>query len=566
MLRPTRFSHLNEAWAYVLVDRLVRGHGVRDICIAPGSRSAPLALAAARYHRDQPELQLHSHFDERGLAYFGLGLTKATGRPVAVFTTSGTAVANLHPAMVEAFEDHRPLIAVSADRPEELHGCGANQTTNQQGLFATHRRGELQLPAPDPAYSAGRLGRALDEVLALVHGADAGPVHINAPFREPLYGTEEPQDFRLWLSDLGNEVPASRTPGVPTLLPVFEGPLLLVAGHLEPDEAEAVLDLARRSRIPILADIGSQLRLTRDPRVLGNPDLLLATSRGRDALAPIRQIVQFGGRLTGKRIGAWLAEFAGTRWLLSRHSAHLDPHHRAVAIQADIPAFCRRIALPAHDHLELSKIIQDSNTRVQAFLSQGFSELAAARIITDAMPPGMALFPGNSLSIRLVDMLATPRYGNRCVTNRGASGIDGLLATACGFVQRHSPGLTLLLGDLSLLHDLNSLALAARVPAPLVIVLLNNDGGGIFNLLPAREQEEWFETLFQLPHGLDFRQAAAQFGIRYTRPESPRDLRRVYTEACAHNGCTLIELRFPPGESADRLRELTHHLTEDDRC
>lgn len=566
MLKRTRFSHLNEAWAHVLVDRLVRGHGVRDICIAPGSRSAPLALAAARCGREQPELQLHSHFDERGLAYFALGLIKATGRPVAVFTTSGTAVANLHPAMVEAFEDHRPLIAVTADRPDELHGCGANQTTNQHGLFGAHCRGELQLPAPDPAWSAGRLGQALDAVLALLHGADAGPVHINAPFREPLYGTPESRDFGPWLSDLDNALPASPASGEPAPPPGLDAPLLLVAGQLEPEEAEAVLALARRSRVPILADIGSQLRLTQDPMVLESPDLLLASPRGRDALAPVRQIVQFGGRLTGKRLGTWLAGFAGTRWLVSRHSTYLDPSRKAIAIQADIPEFCRRITLPEHDFSALHGIIKNITLCAQDFISEEFSEPAAARIITEAIPPDMALFAGNSLSIRLLDLLAVPRHGNRCVTNRGASGIDGVLATACGFAQRHSAGLTLLLGDLSLLHDLNSLALAARATVPLVIVVLNNDGGGIFHLLPAREHDECFEPLFQLPHGFDFRQAAGQFGIRYTHPESPGDLRRSYANACTHNGCTLIELRFPSGQGSDCLRELARRLAEDRSC
>ncbi|TVP78914.1 2-succinyl-5-enolpyruvyl-6-hydroxy-3-cyclohexene-1-carboxylic-acid synthase [Thioalkalivibrio sp.] len=560
------FSHINEAWAYVLMDRLHRVHGVQDLCIAPGSRSAPLVLAAARYRRDHPDVTLHSHFDERGLAFFALGLAKSSRRPVAIVTTSGTAVANLHPAMTEAFEDHRPLIAISADRPEELHGCGANQTINQLGIFATHLRGELRLPSPDPSWSAGRLGRELDGVLRRLHGVDAGPVHVNAPFHEPLYGATGQQDFSAWLADLEDGRHESTEGLEPDDLPRLTGPLLLVAGRLEAEEAAAVLALGQRFGIPIVTDIGSQLRLLRDPAVLEGPDLLFASPRGRAVLEGVEQVLQFGGRLTGKRVNQWLSAFEGPRWLVSRHSAYLDPEHRAVAIQADIPAFCRKLVVLPQTDLGLTPIARELSARVDGFLAERFSELAAARIVSEEIPPTMALLPGNSLSIRLMDMFARPRLGNACVTNRGASGIDGLLATACGFAQRDGVGVTLLLGDLSLLHDLNSLALAARSPGPLVIVVLNNDGGGIFNLLPAKEQGEWFETLFQLPHGLNFQQAAAQFGVRYACPVSAPALRAEYAEACARQGCTLIELRFAPGQSAELLQELTRRLRDDQTC
>ena len=566
MLTRTRFSHFSEAWSHVLMDRLHRVHGVRDLCIAPGSRSAPLVLAAARYSRDCPEVALHTHFDERGLAFYALGLAKSGRRPVAIFTTSGTAVANLHPAMVEAFEDHLPLVAVSADRPEELHGCGANQTTNQLGIFATHLRGELRLPAPDPAWSAGHLAHELDRVLGHLRGVDPGPVHINAPFREPLYGAPGLQDFSAWLADLVPTAPGDPGPPKPAQLPVLNGPLLLVAGRLETDEADAVLAFGQRFEVPIMADIGSQLRLRRDPVLLEGPDLLLASPHGRTALDSVKQVLQFGGRLTGKRLNHWLSAFVGQRWLISRYSDYLDPEHKAVPIQADIPAFCRKLVVPRQPDLGLAPIARALDARLDDLLAERFSELAAARIVSEEIPPSMALLPGNSLSIRLMDMLARPRLGNRCVTNRGASGIDGLLATACGFARRYPGGLTLLLGDLSLLHDLNSLALAARATVPLVIVVLNNDGGGIFNLLPAREQGEYFETLFQLPHGLDFQQAAAQFGLPYACPTSAPALRKEYFEACSRAGCTLIELRFPPAQSAELLQALGRRLAADPPC
>ncbi|AHE98277.1 2-succinyl-5-enolpyruvyl-6-hydroxy-3-cyclohexene-1-carboxylate synthase [Thioalkalivibrio paradoxus] len=607
MLKASGFGHLNEAWSFVLVDHLHHGHGVRDFCIAPGSRSAPLALAAAHFRQAQGGLQLHTHFDERGLGFFALGLTRSGRRPVAVITTSGTAVANLHPAIIEAFETHAPLIALTADRPDELLDCGANQAIRQRGLFGTNLRGELRLPAPDPGWSADRLREALDAALAGLHGPDAGPVHINAPFREPLYGTTElehrdhapppetggaeersvsrrfpdaadgglldpsanghgKQGFgtdRVRFLDRDDAIrpgpPLPARPPTPAL-PVLSGPVLLVAGHLDPDEAQAVLALAERHDTPVLADIGSQLRLAAHPCVIGGADLLLASPWGRQAFGSAHQILQFGGRLTGKRLNQWLAEFPGTRWLVSRHSAGLDPTHRAIAIQADIPDLCQRLELPLPVDLGLPHRARELQAIVDDTIREEFSELAAARMLSEAIPRDMALMAGNSLGIRLLDWFAQPGHGNPCVTNRGASGIDGLVATACGYVRRHPPGLTLLLGDLSLLHDLNSLALAARSTVPLVIVVLNNDGGGIFHLLPARDEAAWFEPLFQLPHGMDFRQVAGQFGLRYAAPESAPELRSAYREACTRAGCTLIELRFPAGRSAELLRSLFQRL------
>ncbi len=587
------FSHLNEAWAYVLVDRLHRRHGVQDFCIAPGSRSAPLALAAARYTQEYPAFRLHTHFDERGLAFLALGLIQASGRPVAVLTTSGTAVANLHPAMIEAFESHRPLIALTADRPPEMLDCGANQTIHQQGLFGRHVRGELRLPAPeqvpDPgggepnwSWSRACLCRQLDAVLDRLHGVDRGPVHLNVPFREPLYPTAESQNLEAWWSapdttDRTTDPMANPTPnpatgrsgsprGRPHEPKAVVSPVLLVAGQLEPAEAASVLALAQRCRIPLLADIGSQLRLVRDPYVVDAPDLLLASPAGRQALEKVRQVIQFGGRLTGKRINQWLANFAGPRWLLSPHTAPLDPTRRATLMQADIPAFCARFTLPAQQDLGFTEILQGIQAQATRMLQETFSELSAVRVLSAAIPARMALLAGNSLSIRLLDTFARPMHGNRCLTSRGASGIDGLLATATGFSRRHPDGLTLLLGDLSLLHDLNSLALAARSTVPLVIVVLNNDGGGIFNLLPAREQAPWFESLFQCPHGLDFRHAAAQFGLGYRRPESAEALRAAYAAACVHAGATVIELNFPATQSAMLWRRLVQRLDDPGGC
>ncbi|SEL23731.1 2-succinyl-5-enolpyruvyl-6-hydroxy-3-cyclohexene-1-carboxylic-acid synthase [Ectothiorhodospira marina] len=555
------FSHINQAWSTLILERL-HDQGVRDVCIAPGSRSAPLALAAAHLAERRDDLVLHTHFDERGLGFLALGLTRASGRPTALITTSGTAVPNLHPALVEAFQTHQPLIALTADRPPELIHCGANQAIEQPGLFALHVRAQLNLPPPDTAISAGALGADMDQCLQALHGADRGPVHINAPFREPLYGTSQLADFGPWLSDL--RAP-TRMPPIheAVALPRLHGPVALVAGQLDPDEAEAVLALAQRAHLPILADIGSQLRLIDHPCVVPYPDLLCASPSGQHALAGLGQVIQFGGRITSKRLNQWLAGFAGEYWLVSAHSGCLDPERRAIPIQANIPAFCTQLDPPPQSDTGLVAAARALAPHLEAATEEPFSELSVARRLSQEIPQEMALFPGNSLSIRLLDAVAEPGLGQRCVTSRGASGIDGLVATAAGFARRHPGGLTLLLGDLSLLHDLNSLALTQGSSSPLVIVVLNNDGGAIFNLLPAQSQGEHFQPLFQLPHGLGFEHAATQFRLRYAAPKDIEAFAEAYQAACQRPGTTLIELTFPPDRGSQALTGLIQSIRDD---
>ena len=544
---------LNAARAGALLDRL-RAHGVRDLCLAPGSRSAPLALAAARRAEPGGDLAVHSHYDERGLAFYALGLIRAHRRPVAVITTSGTAVANLHPAVAEAWQSHLPLIAVSADRPPELHACGANQAIPQEGILDPHVRAALALPVPeaqlDGAWLAGRLDGALGAATA---AADTGPVHINAPFREPLYGGQEPAAPPLPAPPVRSGAPR------PPALPAPEPPLLFVAGQLEADEAEAVLAAAESGGVPVLADLGSQLRLRDHPCVVDSPELLLASPAGRAACTEARQVIQFGGRLTGRRLPAWLAEHAPRRWLVSRHSGYLDPDWQASAVQAEIPALCRSLPLTPQSPLPgLAEAAATVRERRRAAAEEAFAEPSAAARLSRLLPPGMTLFAGNSLPIRALDLFAEPGGGNRCLTQRGASGIDGLLATAAGHAAAHPT--TLVLGDLAALHDLNSLALLAAATQPCIAVILNNDGGGIFDLLPARHEGDAHRRLFRTPHGLGFAEAAAQFGVAYRRCTDAAELEAAYTEALARGGCSILEAACPPELGSGQIAALFRTL------
>ncbi len=585
MMRPG--DHLNLGWARLILEELWR-LGVRDLCIAPGSRSAPLTLAASEH----PHLRTHCHFDERGLGFLALGLAKSSDRPVAVITTSGTAVANLYPAVIEARLSRVPLIILSADRPAELIDCGANQAIAQPGLFAGYPVFAQNLPTPDRRIDPRFVLGTLDQLWHALQ-QQPGPAHLNCPYAEPLYagqGEPLPDDYldglRHWLSHdqpLTRYIQASTRP--PTLaadderaswLEFARQPGVIIAGQIaNPQDAAAVLALAQHLGWPLLADVQSQLRFT--PQAITHVDLALHHPGFQQQLAAATVVLQVGGRLISKRLSQFVSQHAWqARWQLDASAERLAPDYRLDRrLSAPIAAWCQQHiayppAAPRWDRLTastapLARLLEQQLDR--------WSELGLAHRLCALLPGPLLL--GNSLPARLLDMLGQPRNADdqpgRVFSNRGASGIDGLIATACGIalgvaqrVAQQPPTATsetatstttLLIGDTSALHDLNSLALLRQPGLNLVLVLVNNDGGSIFTLLPGAAQSPALDAFFRLPHGLDFAHAAAQFGLRYRAPDNLEAFSRDYQQA-TQGGVTLIECRFPADEVARQLGEL----------
>ncbi len=567
-------DHLNLGWARLILEELWR-LGVRDLCIAPGSRSAPLTLAAA----DHPHLRSHCHFDERGLGFFALGLAKSSDRPVALITTSGTAVANLYPAVIEARLSRVPLIILSADRPPELIDCGANQAIAQPGLFAGYPVFAQNLPTPELRIDPRFLLGTLDQLWQTLQ-CNPGPAHLNCPFAEPLYpGQGEPlpdaylDGLRHWLN---HDQPLTRyiqpsalatDKELASWIEFASQPGVIVAGQIpDPAAATAVQALARHLGWPLLADVQSQLRFV--PEAITHVDLALHHPGFQQQLAGSRVVLQVGGRLISKRLSQFISQHGWqARWQLDDSAERLVPDYGLDRrLVAPIAAWCQRHiactpAAPRWDHLD------NLSAPVASLLDQRlghWSELGLAHRLC-ALVSGPLLL-GNSLPARLLDMLGQPRPADdqpgRIFSNRGASGIDGLIATASGIalgmVQENTTGgqpTTLLIGDTSALHDLNSLALLRRPGLNLVLVLVNNDGGSIFTLLPGAAQSPALEGFFRLPHGLDFAHAAAQFGLRYQAPTRLDEFAHSYQRAC-QGGVTLIECRFPAEEAARQLAEL----------
>ncbi|KAE9629149.1 2-succinyl-5-enolpyruvyl-6-hydroxy-3-cyclohexene-1-carboxylic-acid synthase [Aeromonas veronii] len=560
----SQHATFNHVWSSLLLEELFR-LGVRDIALAPGSRSAPLTMAAAAHQG----FRRHLHFDERGLGFMALGLAKGSNRPVAVIMTSGTAVANLWPAVAEAQLTGVPLIILSADRPHELIDNGANQAIDQQGIFGRYPVYQQNLPSPTPTIPAAFVLSSVDQALAK-QALTPGVVHFNCMYPEPLYPGEHYQDFSDYLAPLGDWL-GSRKPWSPwqqneaTCPPQAEWESfrqqrgIVVAGRItDPQQAQTAAALAEQLGWPLLADLQSQIRF--DSRNLIHMDMALNDPEFVAELGRAEVLLQFGARLVSKRLGQFIKHHSWQDyWLVDPQPARLDPDYRLrnrLLCSASAFAAAHLVTTQAPWHT-LAELQHNASQQIAA-TCEHFSELGVCHRLNRLIEG--QLFVGNSMPARLMDMLGETGKGpSRVMTNRGASGIDGLIATAYGFAQSieqdSDEPTTLLLGDLSALHDLNSLALLSKASRPLVVILLNNDGGSIFRMLPVPTEGELLESYYRLPHGLSFEHAAAMFGLAYRAPTTLPEFERDYRAALQH-GVTLIEIRVPSEQVADDLKAL----------
>ena len=551
-------SSFNRRWAAVILEALTR-HGVRHVCIAPGSRSTPLTLAAA----ENRALVHHTHFDERGLGHLALGLAKVSRAPVAVIVTSGTAVANLYPALIEAGLTGEKLVLLTADRPPELIDCGANQAIRQPGIFSSHPSVSVALPRPTQDIPASWLVSTIDHALgSLRHGA----LHINCPFAEPLYGELDDTGV-AWQQSLGDWWRSDK-PWLRTQTHLESARQrdwffwrqkrgVVVAGRMSASEGKRAAEWAKTLGWPLIGDVLSQ---TGQP--LPCADLWLGNAGAVSELAQAQIVVQLGSSLTGKRLLQWQATCEPEEyWIIDPLEGRLDPaHHRGRRLVSDIDTWID--AHPAEKRAPWATAIPALAQQAWQLTAQQcevFSEAAFAHRIHHYLPEQGQLFVGNSLVVRLIDALSQLPAGYPVYSNRGASGIDGLLSTAAG-VQRASAESTLaIVGDLSALYDMNALALLRQVSAPFVLVVVNNNGGQIFSLLPTPQSER--ERFYLMPQNVHFEHAAAMFSLKYHRPESWAELDDAFRTAWRQPGATLIELVVNESDGAQTLQNLVAQVS-----
>ena len=560
--------NVNALWAALLVEELIR-QGVGLFVVAPGSRSAPLAVAVARAAAEGRTDWL-VHPDERAAAFVALGWGRATGRPAAVVTTSGTAVANLLPAVVEADAAGVPLLLLTADRPPELRETGANQTIRQPGIFGSFVRWSLDVPPPDaavdPAFVLTTAAHAAARSLA-----PAGPVHLNLAFREPLGWEPDGTDTAALAAGVQRRTFSNRSytdtsvhdapVGVGDLagrLAGVERGLVVLGPTDDPDVAPAVAALAARLGWPMLPDVASQGRLGEPVEAIAYYDLALASTEFAASHRP-EAVVLVGGRPVSKRLLTLVDGARPEPYVVVRPDpARFDPAHVVTdRIVADPVGFCELLAErlpPAPPPSEWAQDWRRASEAAEAAavteIGRDLSEPFVARTTAARTPSALVL--AASMPIRDVDMFALSRGPERFVfANRGASGIDGTVATAHGVARGHLLGfgepVVLLIGDLALLHDQTSLMLLRSGP-PVVVVVVNNDGGGIFHFLPVARgasplPADVFEAAFGAPHGLTFAHAAAQFGLAYHAPTTADDFEAALDAALASGASAVIEVR-----------------------
>jgi 2-succinyl-5-enolpyruvyl-6-hydroxy-3-cyclohexene-1-carboxylate synthase len=531
------------------VDELVRC-GMQAACTAPGSRSTPLVLSLVRDGR----LRCYSHLDERVAGFFAVGLAKASGLPVAVACTSGTAAVELAPAVYEAHEARVPLVVLTADRPPELRDVGAGQTVDQLKLYGDAAKWFVEVGTHEATPARLRWIRTLAcRAFWTATTGRRGPVHLNVPLREPLVLDERetlpPDDSgrpggRPWVVHAqAYAKPAQVTSGG------ARG--VIVAGRDErhPALPEALARAAERCGYPLLADPLSGAR--RGGAAVAHYDALLRDEAFATAHAP-DFVLRVGDLPTSKPLRQWLAGQAdAVQVRLDPEEGWQDPDDVVEAmLVADPVATLDALDASADPAWLRSWRAADeaAASAIAATLGDALSEpLVAAQLGADLLPTATC-FVASSMPVRDVETFWPAREAPpRALSHRGANGIDGTVSGALGAAAAGAGPVVLLIGDVALAYDLGALTSAARLGLSLTIVLLNNDGGGIFSFLPVAREHDAFEEHVATPHGLDFARAAALYGCAYTRADDPAALRTALD--AAGDGVTLIEVRTDRDEN-----------------
>ena len=565
------------AYAASFVDELAQNE-VKHVVVSPGSRSTPIALLLVEH----PDIKIHINVDERSAAFFALGLAKALKEPVGLLCTSGTAAANYYPAVIEAFYSRVPLIVLTADRPHELRDVGAPQAIDQIHLYGRHVKWFVEMALPESTDGMMRYARTVGaRAVATAAAEPAGPVHLNFPLREPLIpDLEKAKEYRqnkitpAVLIDSGERsLSASQIEAVATTLSQAKQGII-VCGELPHSEMkEAIVALAEKLAFPILADPLSQLRSgSHDKAVIIDAyDTFLRDETAKAAFRP-EVILRFGAMPVSKPLllfmkkqkqAITLVVDGGAGW---REPAGLATN----MIYSEEKDFCLKIAdkiisSPNDEWLRLWQTVNGTTKDALASVRDE-SELSEGKLfalLADMMPLESTLFVGNSMPIRDLDtFFLNNGKGIKTMANRGANGIDGVVSTALG-VSTVSKNTVLAIGDLSFFHDMNGLLAAKLQKQNITILLVNNDGGGIFSFLPQANEREHFETLFGTPHGLDFSHTSQLYGGKYNKVQSWGEFEKVFTESFEIQGLKIIEVPTERESNLQKHRNLWSFVSQE---
>lgn len=532
-----------------LADEWARA-GITDVVIAPGSRSTPLALALVADGR----LRVHVHQDERSAGFLALGLALASGRPAVLLCTSGTAAAELHAAVVEAHQAQVPLVVCTADRPPELRDVGAPQTIDQDRLYSAAVRWFHDPGVPDADASSAWRSLAARAV-AEATGSPPGPVHLNLPFRDPLVG--EPASLPPGRADghPWHRAAPGRRALVPDQLVELAGLLddqrgIIVAGHGAGDPA-AVHGLAAATGWPVLADQRSGCRIPAAATIAAFDDLLRHPGFAADHTPTV--VLRLGSPPASKVLSTWLAGSGARQVQVDGSGTWIDPEHTAaMVVAADPTELCLSLAgrLRGASGTPWAARWGRAELRAQEAITAELAtfdrptEPQVARAVMAALPAGATLVVSSSMPVRDLEWYAAPREGVRVVANRGANGIDGVVSTTVGVALASGGPTALLIGDIAFLHDANGLLGAVDRHIDLTVVVVDNDGGGIFSFLPQSTSvpAEQFELLFGTPHGVDPLLVAAAHGVTGVEVRFARDVGPTVAGSVGEGGVRLVRV------------------------
>jgi 2-succinyl-5-enolpyruvyl-6-hydroxy-3-cyclohexene-1-carboxylate synthase len=574
----------NSLWATIVAEELYRS-GVRTICASPGSRSAPLITAFAAH----PDLEVLVHIDERSGSFFALGNAKQNALPVALLCTSGTAAANYYPAVIEAFYSGIPLAILTADRPPALRSCGAGQTIDQIELYGNFVRFFFEVGVPGVSeFQLRHLRSLVSHSVAVATGATtlpAGPVHLNFAFADPLAPIPVPNDVPEDLArsspiawhgrDVGayNQVITGKTVLATEAIAAIanqianhpKGVIVVGVYNAPVGFTDAVQRLAQVTGYPFLVEATGCDR----QGALGRYDCFLRSRKFASQYAP-ELIIRFGAMPTSKAYLLWLEQHVQCQQIVVGNGDNSDPTHGLTQfVHADATIFCEQIS----DYLNLNalpgwqdKQWQSSFERAEAIAADTIdSFLKSVDVLFEGkvyaelgkwLPDDVCIYVASSMPIRDLDTFLQPQQRLSVLANRGANGIDGMVSSALGAAWRSEQPVILICGDLAFYHDLNGLMAAKQFQINLTIILLNNDGGGIFELLPISNFEPPFEQYFATPHGLDFAPVVTAYGCSHALVRDWQHFQQLVLASLTQPGTQVIEIQ------SDRKRDkrLRQHL------
>lgn len=513
-------GRINELWASQIIDHLA-SLGVSYFCVAPGSRCSSLILAAANH----PDVEVVMHFDERGVGFHALGYGKAALKPAAVVVTSGTAIGNLLPAVMEASMARIPMILLTADRPPELRDVGANQTADQVKIFGNYVRWHVDLPCPEERLPENYLASTLSYAVFKSLQSPTGPIQINCMLREPLHSSlpDMPKPER---KELPRYVPSMATCSQAAMQELADKlshstcGVIVVGSLTDTPEAKAIVELAKVMRWPLICDITAQARsFAKETPYIPHFDLLIKSIPD----AQVDCVLHFGDRIVSKALAEWLSKQEPDYYLVADHPDRYDPQwqirHR---LHCNIPWFCQEMAslvnVKESLHLPVWKGQSQQIKEELADLLSTYEPLSEPGVfyhLGQFIPKDWHLFLANSMPVRDADNFFYPEdFTGKIYVNRGISGIDGNISTAAGLAGAIKSPLLAIIGDLTFLHDMNGIVQLLKSPTPIILLVINNGGGGIFSFL-SMQKKNHAEELISAAHEHQFEDIAKFAGMEF---------------------------------------------------